>query len=148
LLTANALIDLPFGKGKRYLNHGGAVDKLVGGWEFNPIFTARSGIPFSVVCTNCSGANRPTQIGDPFANLAPGRLLNAAAFSNNTATFASVTNAAGNTIFFGRLGRNTFRGPHFFSTDLSLLKTTALTERLRMQIGFQFFNLFNHANFT
>ncbi len=148
LLSANALIDLPFGKGKRYLNHGGAADRLLGGWEFNPIVTARSGLPFSVVCTNCSGANRPAQVGDPFANLAPGRLLNAAAFSTNPNLFGKVTNAAGNTILFGPLGRNTFRGPHYISWDMSILKTTPIRERLKLQIGFQFFNLFNHLNFT
>jgi Carboxypeptidase regulatory-like domain/TonB dependent receptor len=148
LLSANALIDLPFGKGRRYLNQGGAADKIFGGWELNPLFTARSGLPFSVVCTNCNGANRPTQIGDPFANLAPGRLLNAAAFTLDPTKLGSVTNAAGNTIRFGLLPRNTFRGPAYFSWDLSVLKTTPITERMKMQIGFQFFNLFNHLNFT
>jgi len=148
LLSANALIDLPFGKGKRYLNNGGFANRIFGGWELNPIVTWRSGLPFSVVCDNCSGANRPTQIGDPFANLAPGRLLNAAAFTTDPTKLGSVTNAAGNTIRFGMLGRNTFRGPAYFSTDLSVLKTTPITERLKMQLGVQFFNLFNHLNFT
>jgi Carboxypeptidase regulatory-like domain len=46
-------------------------------------------------------------------------------------------------------GRNRFRGPGYFSTDLSIVKSTKLPgwENGILRIGFQFFNLFNHANF-
>lgn len=148
LLSANAIIDLPFGKGHRYFNQGGAVTKVFEGFQLNIIESARSGFPYSVTCSNCNGANRPSLIGDPFASVPAGRLLNAAAFTTNPATFGSFTNAAGNTIRFGNLGRNTFRGPAIFTTDASLFKNTRLTEMLTMQLGFEFFNLFNHANYT
>jgi hypothetical protein len=108
--------------------------------------SGRSGYPFDVVDNNCNGT-RATLIGDPFANTngTGGRFLNAAAFTgcNN-----SVTNAAGNTIRFGSLPRNNFRGPGFIRTDFSVFKNTGLTERLRMQIGLEFFNLFNQASYT
>jgi hypothetical protein len=148
LLSANAIIDLPFGKGKRFLNRGGLANAIVGGWEINPLVSARSGLPYSVTCDSCSGANRPTLVGDPFANLAPGRLLNPAAFSTSASLLRSVTNHAGNVIRFGNLGRNTFRGPAIYTTDLSVLKNTQLTERFKSQLGFQFLNVFNHANYT
>jgi len=112
----------------------------------NIIESARSGLPYSVVCTNCSGANRPTQIGNPFANLAPGTLLNPAAFS--TTLLHSVTNAAGNTIRFGTLGRNTFRGPAIYNTDFSVFKNARVTEKTKVQLGVEFCNVFNHPNFT
>ena len=148
LLSGNAIIDLPFGKGRRYFNQGGAVTKIFEGLQLNFIESARSGFPFSVTCDNCSGANRPSLIGDPFAGLSGGRLLNPAAFSTNTATFSTFVNPAGRTIFFGNLGRNTFRGPAIFTTDASIFKNTKLLESLEMQLGFEFFNLFNHANYT
>lgn len=148
LLSANAIIDLPFGKGERYFNSGGALSKVFEGFQINIIQLARSGYPFSVTCDNCSGANRPSLIGDPFANLAEGRYINIGAFSTNAATLSSVTNAAGRTIRFGNLGRNTFRGPSIFSTDMSIFKNTKLRESLTMQLGFEFFNLFNHPNYT
>ena len=46
-------------------------------------------------------------------------------------------------------GRNQFRGPSYFNTDLSIMKNTKLPgrEKVVLGIGFQFFNLFNHPNF-
>ena len=148
LLSADAIIDLPFGKGKRFLNSSAMADKILGGFQVNVIETARSGLPYSITCSNCNGAVRPSIIGDPFANVTAGRLLNRAAFTNNPNTYGRFVNPAGNTIFFGNLGRNTFKGPAIFNTDFSIFKNTAITERVRTQIGIEFFNLFNHANYT
>src|SRR5712691_4510713 len=64
---------------------------------------------------------RATQIGDPFANVSAGRFFNVAAFSSDA---TCVANAAGNDICFGSLGRNTFRGPAIWNTDLSVFKNT------------------------
>ena len=47
VLVINYLIELPFGKNKRYLNTGGVVDKLVGGWQVNGINRYQSGVPLS-----------------------------------------------------------------------------------------------------
>ena len=47
MLVINYLIELPFGKNKRYLNHSGIVDKLVGGWQLNGINRYQSGVPLS-----------------------------------------------------------------------------------------------------
>ena len=46
-------------------------------------------------------------------------------------------------------GRNRFRGPGYVTTDLALMKNTKIShwENGVFTIGFQFFNLFNHANF-
>ncbi len=145
LLSANAIIDLPFGKDQRYFRDG--PDRLVSGWQVNFIVAARSGFPYSVVC-NCNGANRPSLIGDPFANVPAGLVINPAAFTTAPSSQGSVTNAAGNTIRFGNLGRNTFRGPSIFNTDVSIFKNTRVTENTKVQLGFEFFNIFNHANFS
>jgi hypothetical protein len=39
-----------------------------------------------------------------------------------------------------------FRNPGFAETDLNLSKDTKLTERLRLQLRFEFYNLFNRVN--
>jgi hypothetical protein len=46
-------------------------------------------------------------------------------------------------------GRNHFRAPGYFNTDLSILKSTKLPkwESAILRVGLQFFNLFNHPNF-
>ncbi|HEY0379512.1 MAG TPA: TonB-dependent receptor [Pyrinomonadaceae bacterium] len=147
LLSANAIIDLPFGKGQRYLNDGGISNAIFGGWQYNVIVSGRSGFPFSVVC-QC-GLIRPSLVGDPFANLAQDRFLNPDAFSTATG-LTSVTNEAGQNVFFGNLGRNTFRGPAIWNTDMSFFKNAHLpfTEDARVQIGIELFNAFNHTNLT
>ncbi len=145
LLSADAIIDLPFGKGQRFLNQGGALDRLIGGWQLNVTESARSGFPFSVVC-QC-GLIRPSLVSDPFANVPTGRFLNPAAFST-TVGVTTITNAAGQPVSFGSLGRNTFRGPASYITNLSVFKNTGVTEKTRFQIGLEFFNFFNHTNLT
>jgi hypothetical protein len=147
LLSASGILDLPFGKGQRFVDQGGAVNALVGGWQMNVIVSGRSGFPFSVVC-QC-GLIRPSLVGDPFANLATDRFLNPAAFSTSVG-ITSVTNSAGQTVSFGSLGRNSFRGPAIWNTDMSFFKNAALPfgESTRLQLGIEFFNVFNHTNLT
>jgi hypothetical protein len=47
-ININGTYDLPFGKGKRFVNHGGFVDQVVGGWTVGTIFTFNSGSPFQL----------------------------------------------------------------------------------------------------
>jgi hypothetical protein len=46
--------------------------------------------------------------------------------------------------------RNQFYGPHYFDTDMTIMKYTAIPhwETAKFGIGAQFFNLFNHPNFA
>ncbi len=49
---------------------------------------------------------------------------------------------------YGTLPRNYFRGPGYVNFDLAFSKTTDITERVKFEFRAEFFNLFNHANFT
>jgi len=49
---------------------------------------------------------------------------------------------------YGTLPRNFFRGPGYINFDLAFSKTTDITERVKLEFRAEFFNLFNHANFT
>jgi outer membrane receptor protein involved in Fe transport len=49
---------------------------------------------------------------------------------------------------YGTLPRNFFRGPGYVNFDLAFSKTTDITERVKFEFRAEFFNLFNHANFT
>jgi hypothetical protein len=49
---------------------------------------------------------------------------------------------------FGNGSRNPFRGPRLDNLDLSIVKNTKLTERLRFQLRGEFFNVLNHPHFA
>jgi len=52
---------------------------------------------------------------------------------------------------FGSQGNekpNQFRGPNFYETDANFYKDTHLTERISLQLRFEFFNIFNRVNFA
>ena len=48
---------------------------------------------------------------------------------------------------FGNLGRNALRGPDFVWNDFYLTRSFPLTDRVKLRIEAQFFNVFNHPNF-
>lgn len=138
--TSAVVYDLPFGRGKRFLNAGGVSDYILGGWQTNFIILGQSGQPYSVVTG--SNGRRPDVVSDPLSNVPAGLSFNPNAFRRPS---GRVTNLNGDTVRFGTLGRNTFRGPSRFNTDFSLFKNTKLAEKVTLQIGIEFFNLFNNV---
>ena len=49
---------------------------------------------------------------------------------------------------FGNLGRNALRGPDFIWSDFYLTKWFTLSERVKLRLEAQAFNIFNHSNFA
>ena len=49
---------------------------------------------------------------------------------------------------YGTLPRNYFRGPGYINFDLAFSKTTSIGEHVKFELRAEFFNIFNHANFT
>ena len=48
-VNINGLYELPFGKGKRFLNEGSVLDKLVGGFQLSSIINISSGVPTTII---------------------------------------------------------------------------------------------------
>lgn len=142
----NGSYDLPFGEGRAYFAKGG---RLVSGWSISTILTAQTGFPFSPQL----GYN-PTGSGDSRNPVRP----------DNTANFNGPLYASGSTAarvakYFnpaafsapaygtvGNVGRDTLTGPGYSDWDASLLKSTKLTEQVRVQFRAEFFNILNHTN--
>jgi len=144
IFNSNLIWDLPIGRGKAVgSDMHAALDKLVGGWQANVIWSGQTGQPFSVRLSSFN--TRPDIIANCLAvtNIGGGRYLDANCFANPS---QSVLNLAGNTVTFGTLGRNAFTGPGFFRTDFSLFKNLRFGEQFRVQFGVEFFNLFNSVH--
>lgn len=126
----NTLYELPFGKGKRFVNEGGVVDKLVGGWQVNAIMRFGSGAP--ITFTDARGTlNRAARAGRQTAltNLSKKELSNLVGtfvtqngvfFINPTAIgrdpstgLVTATNATGRGA--NGFGQPTFAGQVFFN---------------------------------
>ena len=130
---------------------------VFGGWTISGTVFARSGLPFSVIDSNASATlNSQNYGGTILADVVGPTTSGSCGRSNatpdpatgnppppclNFAGFASPTSVAVNQ------ARNQFRGPHFFDTDLTVMKNTKLGEKASLGLGVQFFNLFNHPNF-
>jgi hypothetical protein len=144
--SLSARYELPFGKGKPLLaNAGGAVEKLAGGWQLNGITTLLSGFPFTPqVGSNRSGDGDTRNPDRP--NLNP-NFTGPVVLGNpnqwfNPAAFLLPTPGT-----YGNLGRGTYEGPGLAEVDLSLLKNTAISERINLQFRAEAFNILNRSNY-
>jgi hypothetical protein len=133
----------------------GNVRGLSSGWAVNGVLAVASGQPFNVNYLfegdfNGSGEffGRPDLVGNPFAGThTPDSFLNLAAFKV-PCTLDAGGNCIAGTQHFGNLGRNALVGPHYRNFDFSVVKNNSLSERVKLQIRMDIFNLFNHPNFA
>ena len=142
-------VDIPFGRGKMFLNQGGIVNALLGGWRLSGIFTIQSGQPFSpYLLTTGSRTNTGVSVVERgnFGNTAPftDEEWRAAleAWRNGSRLYiirpdAIDLNYTGN----GNIPRNAFRYLFTRRLDLSLAKVTSIGELAKLELRFDMFNV-------
>jgi hypothetical protein len=159
-LVFSYLYDLPLGAGRKWLNNPGLINRIFGSWQTAGIATMQTGSPFTIsMPASQSGTSitsfgvpyRPDQVGDPnkagpvAANpgcSAPAQIHTPNSWFNPCA-FATPQNP-----LLGTAGRNTTIGPGLNNLDFSLLKDIPFRhEGRRLQLRFEFFNLFNIPHF-
>ena len=146
----NGSYELPFGPNQAFFNHAGHTGNLlISGITLSAIANLQTGFPF----TPQLGYN-PTGSGDSRNPVRPDANPNfhgalytkgstsqrAAQFFNPAAFSAPVYGTVGN------LRRDTLTGPGYGNLDLSLSKTTQVSERIHTQFRAEFFNVLNHTN--
>lgn len=162
VVHVNATADLPFGKGRAFLNQGGAVDKVFGGWTVGTIMTYQSGYPFRVLGGNqtfnnfadsgvvLNGISRQqlqdavgvyripgkstVSLIDPSLLLTPGGAADPSKIAPNT-----TPGTIAPTIYL--------YGPHGFYDDIAITKQIPITERWRFTFQTEILNAFNHPVF-
>lgn len=147
--TASGSYDLPAGHGRKYLANGNKfVDGVLGGWSTNFIVTLRTGFPQTITCTKTTGAGTGCDALLTGAPLYAGphnvsQYYNPAAFAD-----PPVVTTIGQTNFAPLGGGPTqVFGPGFRRLDFSLFKTFPITEKRRLELRAESFNLTNHPNF-
>lgn len=137
-LVANYLYELPFGKGKKWMNSG-PLTWVVGGWNLAGITTLSTGRPFSVGLAN--GVNNgapswPNRTGN-------GKLDN----PDRAKWFDASAFAAPSPNTYGNVGRGVLYAPGLVSWDMSFIKRTAFRERYSVTFQLDAFNLTNTPAF-
>ncbi len=139
--VASILYQLPFGRGKRFLDKGGVVNQVVGGWQASTITTLQSGGAVNTSSWDSGGTNfisnatrlNCTGLNPVLPNPSQNGWYNPAAFSNPvTATFGNCT-------------RNDLRGPWMGNQDVSVFKFFPITESKNLEFRVEAFNAPNHV---
>jgi hypothetical protein len=151
---ATFLYELPFGKGKKYLNSSSPIaDRVIGGWVLSGIAIFQSG-PFMSVAT----LNDPSGTGYNIlgalagnggrADTVPGVSPYQGQSINQWINPNAFVDPANNIGRFGDSGSGSLVGPSTKVASLSLLKRVSLTESVRLELGAQVSNITNHPNYA
>jgi hypothetical protein len=149
---------------RRYESFKAIPSRLTDGWRIAGVTTFQTGFPIdtfdssydSLTCyaqvTLYGCADRPNVVG-------PVQLANVRT-SSYTNTNPEGTGLPGSNYYFspntfatetlgvlGNAGRNSFHGPGINNWDFGLYKDTNITEKTKLELRFEFFNIFNHAQF-
>jgi len=136
-----AVYELPFGPNKPFLTSGpAALQKFVGGWVLDGIYTYQSGLPLTVkfngdVFSSGTDNARPDLICNP--NLPRGEQTLDRFFKTECFQRQSP-------IRFGTAGRATVIGPVINNFDFAAMKNTRIGEKVNTQFRAEFFNALNH----
>jgi hypothetical protein len=172
IFNFNTIYELPFGKGRRWMDTGGVADKFLGGWQVTSIIRVASGAPISITDPRgtLNRAGRST-LQTANSNLTKDQIKDLigifrtpeGVFFINPSVINPATGRASEgfgtdpfpgQVFFnvapgetGNLERFFINGPTYFNWDASLIKNFQITEGSRFQFRIEAFNVLNRANF-
>jgi hypothetical protein len=136
----NVVYELPFGRGRKYVNNNSLADAIIGGWQVSGTVLLSSGNPFPIFADGNSyalaGKQYPNQIGNPKPQH---RSINQ---WYNPAAFERPENGT-----FGNVRRNSIIGPGLDVINLSGSKTFSIWESVKLQIRCDAYNAMNHTSF-
>lgn len=167
----NTTVDLPFGKGREWMNRGGVLNAVFGGWTVGDILTFQTGAPWQTGgggATFIQGGNfTVNDYGDSgviLNGVTRSQLQNAVGvYRVPGTTFVDLINpkylvaAGGGGANLAYIAPNTvpgtfgtllyLYGPHQTFNDVSLSKRFPITERVHFNLQGEFLNIFNHPVF-
>jgi hypothetical protein len=145
-LTGNATLELPWGRGRRWLPYGGPLAAIVGDWSLSANLTWQSGTPLTVRCSSCAsdvaqgvgGTLRADYTGAPVSVASPtiDQYFNTAAFAIPEAGT------------FGNSSRNLVIGPGSRLLNLQVTRDVTLGGTRGVSINLNVNNLLNTVNYA
>ena len=159
--VVNYSYDLPFG------NHNGALGYVTRGWNVSGVTTVQNGTPLTITDSRGGTVYGFGNYGTARAQMCPGVSYGQIATSGglesrlggssggpgyfNSSSFCAppiAPNSPDNSTLFGNSGVGVLLGPGQFNWDVTLLKTMRFRERHQVQFRTEFFNTFNHPQFS
>jgi hypothetical protein len=149
-LLVTGTYELPFGKGRQWMNASSLMDGFLGGWNLNtitlletgPYLTPTDSVTADQTNTDPAGDGsivRPDRIGNPIpANRTPGNYFNLNAFT-------STPQGAGR---IGNAGVGILEAPGTIAVSAGLAKVLAIRENWRLRFESTFTNVLNHTNYA
>ena len=142
--TTSFSYDLPFGKGKKFVNSSNlVVSNVVGGWSVNATSIFQTGFPLQISqsknynSTFGYASQRPNATG--ISPVTSGSLEQRLGDYINPAAFSTAPEFT-----FGNISRTiAMRGPGQANWDMSLFKTFTIKERIKSQFRFEALNAMN-----
>ena len=155
ILTANVIYELPFGTGKQFSTGNRFADYVIGNWQVNGIFSARSGQHINVTAAgdiantgNGGTYERADLVGDPFQSgpIAgnPGCTPPAGQTRTRLQWFNPCAFATPKIGTLGNAPRNFIQAPNYWGLDTSVHRLFPIRESLALKIDVEAFNVLNH----
>jgi hypothetical protein len=162
--------NLPFGTGQAFKTGNSVVDRVIGNWTLGNIISVQDGRIFKlqggynsfnysnaywpdasdsgVVLSGITPQQLQSKVGlypgptpaEPKVFLPPSLLTSNGSANPTNISPEQTPGALGQFIYL--------RGPMLFDTDFSVAKAIPITERVKFNIFAEFYNLFNHPNWT
>jgi outer membrane receptor protein involved in Fe transport len=145
-----AIYEIPFARGMH-----GAAKYILDGWELAPVFTARTGAPFTIYDLSADYAIATRVVLDQAAPPATRTNSGTDTYTlydfSNIATSVYINPKTGDSDFgpfpANMTGRDAFKTPGTLNLDMGMYKSLKFTETKSLQLRLEAFNALNHANF-
>jgi hypothetical protein len=154
VLSLALVYELPFGKGKKFMNEGGVANAILGGWQMSTIYKYSSGVPYYFRSGYC---NVPGQFR---AACVPAIINGGSVFAQDKGDFdpglgplfnvAAFEPVSSFNYYYGQGNRveDSVRGFAYKNQDLSLVKNTRMGGGTNLQLRFEVFNMWNWHIFS
>jgi hypothetical protein len=148
------IVELPFGRNRKWANNSTAADWLIGGWTVSAIANLQSGFPITVQQSDntglLGGAQRPNLSGQSIATTGDYEDRLASADHSKATWFSAAGFAAAPANTFGTTPRTitAARSPQQKNLDAVFMKNFRLGESKSVQVKVEMLNLLNRVEVT